>query len=515
MGGVEGSSGAGEDVIIGVIDTGIYMDGHSCFADSNYWGAGNTLRQDYKQLQDWNGICAVSEQQACNNKVLGCRYFTAGWGGDEGVSLLFPDEPLSCKDADGHGSHTASTAAGNYGDTSTQAPAGAVLSGMAPRARLAIYKALWGGLGQSSDLVAAIEAAIVDGVDVISYSLGGGTSTNFRPAEMMAFMNAARAGVFASIAAGNNFDVISTEAIVPWVTTVAASTHDRILEVVLALGNGQKLAGRGPNIKDLGPLPLVYAADIAATDNRTEAGLCTAGSLDAAALSGPTTVACDRGGGLTIKSKADEVLRIGAAGFVLMNIPGGRTDLYGSLDSELPHVHLTVAHRETVIAYTLASAAGGATATIQAATIKLGETAPAMADFSSRGPIPVANGVVMKPDITAPGVDVHAAYKGQHSYLSGTSMSTPGIAGIAALLKGRYPQWSPMAIKSAIMTTAYQTTRTGATGQRFGTPLLHGAGHVDPEKALNPGLVFDSTFKDWQRFLCDVEPFPSDDCATL
>jgi hypothetical protein len=107
-----------------------------------------------------------------------------------------------------------------------------------------------------------------------------------------------------------------------------------------------------------------------------------------------------------------------------MNIPGGRTDLYGSLDSELPHVHLTVAHRETVLAYTSSSAGSGnpggaATATIQAATIKLGETAPAMADFSSRGPIPVANGVVLKPDITAPGVEVFAAYNGQHASLSG------------------------------------------------------------------------------------------------
>jgi hypothetical protein len=179
----------------------------------------------------------------------------------------------------------------------------------------------------------------------------------------------------------------------------------------------------------------------------------------------------------------------------------------------VPAVHLPVTNRAAVKAY---AATAGATAQIHPATADYSATAPFTASFSSRGPSAASGGVLLKPDIIAPGADILAAVappgNGGRSFdvYSGTSMSSPHVAGLAALFKQLYPSWSPMAIKSALMTTA---------GDVLDGPNTHplvifrqGAGHVRPMMATNPGLVFDSGFADWLGFLCGTQ-LPTSFCA--
>jgi hypothetical protein len=164
-----------------------------------------------------------------------------------------------------------------------------------------------------------------------------------------------------------------------------------------------------------------------------------------------------------------------------------------------------------------------ATAIINSVVTKLGVTpAPAMATFSSRGPNPVTAGI-LKPDITAPGVNILAAWSGvaspsgleedprrvEFNIISGTSMSCPHVSGLMALLKAAHPDWTPAMIKSALMTTA---TVLDNTGQRItetvsgdvAYPTAYGSGHVNPNAALDPGLVYDITIQEYVDFLCGI-----------
>jgi hypothetical protein len=170
-------------------------------------------------------------------------------------------------------------------------------------------------------------------------------------------------------------------------------------------------------------------------------------------------------------------------------------------------VHVNNADGLAIKAY---AAAPGATATINQATIVYDEPAPFTASFSSRGPLRAGNGDLLKPDIIAPGQDILAgvAPPGNSGRLfdlySGTSMSSPHVAGLAALFKELYPTWSPMMIKSALMTSAGDVLDGPNTN-----PLVifrQGAGHVRPNLATNPGLVFNSGFNDWLALICSKQP---------
>jgi hypothetical protein len=234
-------------------------------------------------------------------------------------------------------------------------------------------------------------------------------------------------------------------------------------------------------------------------------------ALDPAKVAGKI-VACDRGSNArTDKSLA--VKNAGGVGMILMN------PTVNSLNADfhfVPTIHVSNTDRTTVLAY-ITSAGAGATASLSAATqVKL--EAPAMAAFSSNGPALAGGGDLLKPDITAPGVDVIAAVSpaGDNGNLydaeSGTSMSSPHIAGIAALVIGKHPSWSPMAVKSALMTTASQTDNEGnpilgPDGVHDATPLNFGSGHVTPAPAFDPGLVYDSSLTDWVRYGCGIGQF--------
>ncbi|MEH1166296.1 S8 family serine peptidase [Micromonospora sp. CPCC 205539] len=495
-----GDSHAGEGVIVGVIDSGYWPESAS-FAPLP------TPRPDQAVIDaKWKGTCDVGTEAPvnCNNKVIGAR-----WYNDSGIADAFPDDYSSPRDRNGHGTHTASTAAGNFGVPATQAGKDlGKISGMAPAARLAIYKALYdngaGGAGGTEiDIVHAIDDAVSDGVDVINYSIGD--DSEYFGAVDAAFFNAAAAGVFVSAAAGNSGPYANTvDNSTPWVTTVAASTTDREYNRKLTLGNGTTITGAGMGDTGVSSTRLVFAKDSALDPSDTYgAELCADDTLDPAKVKG-AIVLCLRGE-IPRTDKSIEGARAGGVGMVLFN-----SEL-SSLNADVqtvPTVHINEIDLATVTAYVKA---GNATASISPSKLEIVD-APSVAAFSSAGPSNLNAGELLKPDISAPGQDIVAAFspsQGGNDFAleSGTSMAAPHIAGIAALLLAKHPGWSPAAIRSAMMTSAQSTTGKGKPikiGTYDATPLNYGAGQVTPGSAFDPGLVYDSNEQDWLRYLCGV-----------
>ncbi|MEV1243705.1 S8 family serine peptidase [Nonomuraea sp. NPDC050022] len=449
----------------------------------------------------------------CNGKLIAAKHFDAGWGGDAGVKEQLPWEFLSPRDYNGHGTHTSSTSGGNYGVRATGAAAAfGEISGIAPRVRIAAYKALWStqdastANGYYSDLVAAIDQAVADGVDVINYSVSGTQSDFLDPAEM-AFLSAAEAGVFVAAAGGNSGPAATTVAHPsPWVTTVAAGTHNRGTQGSATLGNGTTYSGASLAATKAGPAPLVdaTAAELPGADPTRLAQCYAARDNDGKAVLDPAKVkgkivVCDRGETPRV-NKSVAVAEAGGIGMILTNTD--ENSLNADLHS-LPTVHLAVKDRQAVKDY---AAADGATATIDQAKINNNTPAPYVAEFSSRGPLYAAGGDLLKPDVIAPGQDILAAYAppgangAEFNISSGTSMAAPHVAGLAALLKDLHPDWSPMAIKSALMTSGSDIL--DGPGTDPSVIFSQGAGHVTPNSAADPGLVYDSGIEDWIAFLC-------------
>jgi len=511
-----GVGSAGDGIIIGVVDSGIWPESLS-FTDRIGMNGNGTRggKLDYHQIPGWHGKCTPGEAfnaSMCNQKLIAAQWFNAAWGGDAGIDTLRPWEFNSARDYNGHGTHTSSTAGGNYG-VPTTGPASVFgpINGMAPHARIAMYKALWSlqdatqASGFTSDLVAAIDQAVADGVDVINYSISG-TSTNFLDPAQVAFLNAADAGVFVACSAGNSGPTTSTVAHPgPWLTTVAAGTHNRNGNGSVTLGNGVTYSGASVATA-VGPVPLIdsTAAGLSGADP-TKVALCYAAAdnggtavLDPAKVAGKIVV-CDRGVTARV-NKSLAVQEAGGVGVILVNTSPN------SLNADfhfVPTVHLQNTDRAAVKAY---AATVGATATINQATIVYNAPAPFTASFSSRGPLRAGNGDLLKPDVIAPGQDILAAVAPpgnagrDFNLYSGTSMSSPHVAGLAALLKDLHPDWTPMMIKSALMTTGYDVLDGPNTN-----PLVifrQGAGHVKPNSAADPGLVYNAGFNDWLAFLC-------------
>lgn len=488
LGGLKQPRGAGAGVVVGIIDSGIWPENPS-FDDGRGWRVPN----------DWNGECEsendTAGDQFCNNKLIGARYFVEGFG----AGNLADYEFLSPRDADGHGTHTAATAAGNDGVNAViDGRDFGEVSGMAPEAYIAAYKVCWdgktGGGCYSSDSAAAIDAAIRDGVDVLNFSISG-TSSNYLDPVELAFMSAANAGIFVAASSGNSGPTASTtNHPSPWLTTVAASTHT-IKEQTLVTGDGQRFIGASITEPLETETPMVLSDTIPAAGETAErAALCYPGSLDPAGAAGKIVV-CDRGV-IARVDKSTAVEQAGGVGMVLVNTSPS------SLDTDLhavPTVHLAHTYRDQVRAYVSGTAdpTGRILPTNEGSTTQV----PEVAGFSSRGPSRGADGDILKPDISAPGVGVLAAYSPRSAgrdfdFLSGTSMSSPHIAGLGALIKDAHPTWSPMAIKSAMMTTA-RDHASEASNDVFAS----GAGFVEPRRFLDPGLVYDSSLTDWFAFL--------------
>jgi subtilisin family serine protease len=514
----------GEDVVIGMVDGGIWPESLS-FSDRTGENGNATKdgKLDYHEIPGWHGKCTPGEAfnaSDCSQKLIGAQYFNAGWGGNDGIDAQLPWEYNSPRDFGGHGTHTASTAGGNNGVPATGAAAvfGSV-SGIAPRARIAAYKVCWqtpaGGSCFSSDSVAAIDQAVADGVDVINFSISGST-TNFRDSVEIAFLFAADAGVFVAASAGNSGPTVSTVAHPgPWLTTVAAGTHNRNGAGSVTLGNSVTYSGASVATAVAAPLIDATAAGLPGADS-TKVALCYAAVdnggtpvLDPAKVAGKI-VACDRG----VTARVNKSLAVQEAGGVGMLLTNTSANSLNADFHFVPTVHLQNTDRAALKAY---AATSGATATINQASIVLNTPAPFTASFSSRGPLRAGNGDLLKPDLIAPGQDILAAVAPpgnagrEFDLYSGTSMSSPHVAGLAALLKSLHGDWSPMMIKSALMTTAYDVLDGPNTN-----PLVifrQGAGHVRPNSAADPGLVYNSSFGDWLGFLCGTQ-LPTSFCTS-
>ena len=530
--GVWTTTGAkGENVIIGIVDGGAWPE-HPSFSDRT--GSNGNFSKDgklaYQQIPGWHGRCVPGEAfdaSLCNQKLIGARYYNAGWGGNAGINAQLPWEFNSPRDYGGHGTHTATTAGGNENVQATGlAAALGKTSGIAPRARIAAYKVCWqtptGGSCFSSDSVAAIDQAVADGVDVINFSISG-SRTSFLDAVEVAFLFAADAGVFVAASAGNSGPATSTVAHGgPWLTTVANGTHNRNGVGSVTLGNGLTINGAS-FANATAQLPLVRSKDVGLPGvDAAKLALCFGALdgpgdtvphdntplLDPAKVAGKIVV-CERGSNVLV-NKSGNVEAAGGAGMVLLNTPTSAATQLAILHV-VPTVHVGPgvgnADYTAVDSY---AATPGATATINQSQPVYNVPAPTTASSSSRGPLLAGGGDLLKPDVMAPGTDILAgvAPPGNSGKLfdlySGTSMSSPHVAGLAAIFKQLYPAWSPMMIKSAIMTTGYDVLDGGTPAPNTNPVLIfrQGAGFIDPRKAINPGAVYNHGFNDWLAFLC-------------
>ena len=527
----------GENVIIGMVDTGVWPE-HLSFSDRTGVNGNATKdgKLDYQQIPGWHGKCTPGEEfnaSHCNQKLIGARYYNAGFGGNAEIDRLFPFEFNSPRDWAGHGTHTSSTAGGNRSVPATGITAGlGSINGIAPRARIATYKVCWadqptGGGCANSDSVAAIDQAVADGVDVLNFSVSG-SRTNFLDAVEVAFLFAADAGVFVAASAGNSGPTTSTVAHPgPWLTTVAAGTHNRNGAGSTTLGNAATYNGSS-FAAALGSTPLIdsVAAGLAGA-NPVLVELCYSAAdnggtpvLDPAKVAGKI-VLCKRGA-TALVNKSGAVAAAGGTGVIIYNDPVGATTTL-ALVHAVPAVHVVAADGLAIKAY-VAGAGVSATASIAQATVVLNAAAPFTASFSSRGPLLAGNGNLLKPDLIAPGQDILAGVAPPNNsgrlfdLYSGTSMSSPHVAGLGALFKELYPNWSPMMIKSALMTTGVDVLDGGTPPAAEANPVLifrQGAGHVQPNQAANPGLVFNSGFNDWLAFLCGTGQLVASYCPGI
>lgn len=518
------TSDSESDLIIGVFDTGIWPESAS-YDDTGLPPIPSR----------WKGSCVEGEEFTaanCNNKLIGARWYSkaleADWlDANNGTAYNFTGAYKSARDPDGHGTHTSSTAAGSaVENASVFGQASGTARGMAPRARVAMYKVCWPNTGcYSADMLAAFDDAIEDGINVASLSIGGGPSLGPDPLYAGAFAAMAK-GIFVSMSGGNSGPVAgSISNNVPWILTVAASTQDRGFPGTVVLGNGQNFTGKSISVNEDGSLaafevlPLILASDAVNSNitNTTEASLCGAGSLSSAKVAGKIVV-CVRGGDIGRVEKGLNVKLAGGLGMVLVNTDANGGESTVADTHLLPAVHLGAKDGAAVLAY---AKSAGATGGLDIQGTVMGVEAPLITGFSSRGPnYPAPD--LLKPDITGPGVEILAAWpddigttglpqdtrRTKFNVISGTSMSCPHLSGIATFIMARRPEWSAAAIRSALMTTAYTNTKGEASAFRdeatqvAATPFDYGNGHVDVTAALDPGLVYDIKPEDYIEFLC-------------
>lgn len=543
--GVRTSEFDGEGVIVGIVDSGIAPDNPS-FADDDQ-------ENPYGDPADlgWNGDCNVGDVEirgedhpaefngadpefTCSNKLIGAKYFGAVFDEVYGIQTDL-GEFISPRDADGHGSHTAGTAAGNAGvDAAIYGNLVGTVSGIAPRARVAAYKVCWNsnyvapdGSDEAGcfggDSMMAIDTAVADGVDVINYSISGSRTSLIAP-QTLAMLNAEDAGVFVSVSAGNSGPTAVTVGTpAPWVTSVAASTYDG--ERLTGSTNILEVTSSDP-VDELEFFETAFSAPLALT-GAVEGNLVIAEPLlgcyetdeEGADVITPLDNAEDIEGNIALISrgacafvqKVNRAQLAGASAVVIYStddspFAGGGSSFFSDIPAGM-------------IGLTDGTALNDAITGGEEVTVKLPEPdftpvteeGDLIAGFSSRGPNGSTTDLI-KPDITAPGVNILAPATDtimfgpqgeEYQYLSGTSMSAPHISGFAALLTQEHPGWSPTQIKSALMTTARQDLTKQESGEAA-DPFDFGAGHAVPLAASNPGLTYNAEFADYLGYLCGL-----------
>ena len=485
----------GEGIVIGTIDTGI-MPGNSSFADVGDDGYDHTnpLGTDV-----FLGVCDADNPAdfggfdpdfPCNDKLIGAYDF---------LTAPIPDGGLdNALDYDGHGSHTASTSGGNVvNDVVVETPSGFVtppfdISGMAPHANVIAYRACCSLAG----LTAAIDQAIVDEVDVINYSIGSDSPSDlWDDFDAVGFLNARAAGIFVATSAGNagpGDATLGSPADAPWITSVGANSHNRhngnaLTTLTSSNGPLPDIEGKSTTAALAVSTEIVYAGDVGDPQCLDEDG-------HEAEFTGRIVI-CDGGTGRVAKSQ--RVADQGGVGFVLVNDEAKGDSLLADMYI-LPGVFISFADGETLKAW-LETGTGhegqiaGTTFTIDDARGDI------QTGFSSRGPNRAVDTIA--PSVTAPGLDILAALGSNsytddtHGFISGTSMSSPHVAGAGALLSQARPTWTPAQQQSALMTTARPTV-LNHDGEPA-TPYAQGSGHIDVGAAVMAGLLFDETFANY------------------
>ncbi|XP_065880983.1 subtilisin-like protease SBT3 [Euphorbia lathyris] len=502
--GLNSNSGAwklsnyGEGIIIGVVDTGVWPESESYRDDG---------MPDIPQR--WKGKCESGIQfnsSLCNKKLIGARFF------NKALIANWPNTTISVnstRDTVGHGTHTSSTAAGNFVDGASYfGYAPGTISGAAPRSHVAVYKALWSEGSSSADIIAAIDAAIIDGVDVLSLSLGLDDLALYEDPIALATFAAIQNNIFVSTSAGNRGPFYgSLHNGIPWALTVAAGTIDREFGAVLTLGNGDSVSGVAlyPGKYFSGQAPLVYRGECFTSNEVSDLK--------------QKIVVCEEGN-TSLEDQIENISIINVTGAIFIT---NEIDLESHIPSEFQAVFVDKKTGEIIKNYIKSTkSTTKARASLEFKKTSLGiKGAPSLTSYSSRGPS-LSSPSVLKPDIMAPGSLILASWPdnssvkwidGEEIYSkfnieSGTSMACPHAAGIAALLKKAHPDWSPAAVRSAIMTTADSMDNTNSPIRDIGynnrpaTPLDMGSGQINPNKALDPGLIYDANLKDYVNLLC-------------
>ncbi|GAB2293780.1 hypothetical protein Dimus_027994 [Dionaea muscipula] len=523
------ASDYGKDLIIGVVDTGIWPESKS-FSDDGFTEIPTR----------WRGRCEEGKRfnaSMCNRKLIGARYFNKGLLSMNPPNLTIPFN--SARDDDGHGTHTSSTAAGSYvADASYFGYAKGTAVGMAPRARLAMYKALWKQGATASDVIAAIDQAIIDGVDVLSLSLGIDVMYMYDDPVAIATFGAIQKGIFVATSAGNHGPYLgSLHNGTPWVTTVAAGTMDREFGGIIALGdhNHNHNHNRSTMIKGstLYPgtktttlmqqrSPVIRLRYVSRCHDYEELRK----KIEPRKPPSKSIVVCLDRNGTTLATQvynleraiAAKVAAVAAGVFISNN-----SDLTLVLQTSFPSVFLSRRRGgAALLNYIKTSSNPVASIRFGKTFLGAGPAAPSVASYSSRGPS-VSCMNVLKPDIMAPGELILASWArdirvtttidsgslfNDFNLVSGTSMACPHVAGVAALIRGAHPEWSPAAIRSAMMTTSDPLNRSNETIKDMGnhqlpaSPVAMGNGHINPNKALDPGLIYDAGLDDYVNLLC-------------
>ncbi|XP_004494157.1 subtilisin-like protease SBT4.15 [Cicer arietinum] len=475
-------------IIVGVLDTGIWVDCPS-FNDEGFGPPPSR----------WKGKCVMGANfTGCNNKVIGAKYFN-----------LDPDGPTianpSPVDNQGHGTHTASTAAGAMVRGASLYGIGkGTARGGVPSARIAMYKVCWSIGCSDMDMLAGFDEAIADGVNLISVSIGGPSRDFFADPIAIGAFHAMKRGVLTSCSAGNDGPrPMSVENVAPWILTVAASTVDRKFTTQVAFGDRKNVTGLSINTfspeKKMYPLTSgLLAANLSGEGYGNPSG-CDYGTLNKDKVIGKI-VYCTEGTGspdLTIKELGGAGTIVGVvdedeASYATV-IPGAYVDMYTA--GKNIELYINSTKNPQAVIYK---------------TTSTNVPAPYLASFSSRGPQQITRNI-LKPDLAAPGLDILAAYSKLASItgypedtrfdvfniISGTSMACPHATAAAAYVKSFHPDWSPAAIKSALMTTATPLKVNGNFSE-----LGSGSGQISPVKALHPGLIYDIRMNSYISFLC-------------
>ncbi|KAJ1687363.1 hypothetical protein LUZ63_018753 [Rhynchospora breviuscula] len=505
----------GDDVIVAIFDTGVWPESESFREESNLGPI----------PKSWRGKCVKADTfdpaTACNRKLIGARFYLAGFELEYGPlnATGFDAEFRSPRDRLGHGTHTASTAVGSivsgvnfYGLGSGNARGGA------PRARLAVYKICWfkdlEGRCSEADIMAAFDDALNDGVHVISASLGSSPPLMpfFSMSTDIGSFHAMQMGVTVVFSAGNEGpDASLVQNVSPWGMCVGASTIDRGFPTKITLGNNVSFVGQSFNIKEM-------KMDFVDSTSLFDGGLCSFGKWNESNSATNKIVLCfSTVGQVSSTAAAYAVLQANGSALIFAEL----FTKQNLQDDFLPTIHVDL-YQATQMLYYIRSTRTS-TVHISPSKTEIGHVlAPKVAYFSSRGPSS-ATPNILKPDIIAPGENILAAWSPKSSptllpfddrsvawnFDSGTSMSCPHVSGIVALIKSAHPDWSPAAIKSALMTTAYTSDTSSETILAGGTlkpvdPFDIGAGHINPLKAMDPGLVYDIEARDHVLFLCSI-----------